>query len=90
MASEWPMYLLQKDDRGRYSIVGDHLSTEEQAHWTEKCYCLVHYEKPLQTISHYKIDDLTVLAKKMGVYEEGKKYKKADLYLLVWNACSWK
>ena len=90
MADEHPTYLLQKDDRGKYSVMSEALTAEEKMRWTEDCFSLVHYEKPLQTISHYKLDELVVLAKKMGVYEEGKKYKKADLYLLVWNACSWK
>ena len=90
MTDENPTYLLQKDDRGKYSVMSEALTAEEKLRWTEDCFSLVHYEKPLQTISHYKLDELLVLARKMGVYEEGKKYKKADLYLLVWNACSWK
>jgi hypothetical protein len=90
MVDENPTYILQKEANGKYMILGDALTVEEKRHYTETCFSLVHYEKPLMTISHYKIDELTALAKRLGVYEDGKKYKKAELYALVWNACSWK
>uniref|UniRef100_A0A6C0I3M2 Uncharacterized protein n=1 Tax=viral metagenome TaxID=1070528 RepID=A0A6C0I3M2_9ZZZZ len=83
-----PTYLIQKGGRSNYSIVGDRLTDNDKKYWKEKCLCLHHYEKPLQTISHYKVDDLHSIINKLNIkLEEGKKYKKQDLYLLLWNEC---
>jgi len=87
---EAPTYLLKRRTGGQYSILGDALSPQEMAYWKEKCFCLAHYEKPLQTISHYKVDELHAIAKKVNIkLVECKKYKKHDLYVLIWTECLW-
>jgi hypothetical protein len=34
-------------------------------------------------MTNYKVEELEEIAKKLGVYNENKKYKKAELYQLV-------
>jgi len=86
---EGSTYLIKKDKQSKYFIVGDPLTENEKNQWKEKCVCLSHYEKPLQTISHYKVDDLLSIAQKMDI-KLTKKYKKPELYVLIWNECLWK
>jgi len=85
--SENPTYLIKKDSYGKFKIRDEPMSNEDIASFEQTCFILDSYEKPLKSISNYKVDELEALAKKMGVYEEGKKYKKADLYGLVYEAC---
>jgi hypothetical protein len=54
-----------------------------------KMICLESYLKPLKSISNYKVEELEELAKKMGIYENNKKYKKTDLYQEISEACTW-
>lgn len=81
-------YLLKKDSYNKYSIKEEPLSSQEITELKSTHVLLDSYEKPLKTISNYKVDDLTILARKLGVFEEGKKYKKAELYSTVLEACS--
>jgi len=55
----------------------------------DKMIHLESYLKPLKSISNYKVEELEILAKKMGIYEQGKKYKKTDLYQEISEACTW-
>jgi hypothetical protein len=45
------------------------------------------YNKYIKAISNYKVEELEDMAKKFGVFDETKKYKKAELYELVGNSC---
>lgn len=83
-----PTYLIQKDGYGKYKVKDEVLTIDAINSLKEKCVLLDSYEKPLKSISNYKVDDLEKLAKKLHVFEEGKKYKKADLYMTVFEACS--
>lgn len=85
--SENPTYLVKRDTYGKYKIREDALGVDEMAAMETSCFFLENHEKPLKTISHYKLDELEALAKKRGVYDMGKKYKKADLYAVVYEAC---
>lgn len=83
-----PTYLIQKDKYGKYKVKDEILTIDAVNILKDKCVLLDSYEKPLKSISNYKVDDLEKLARKLGVFEEGKKYKKADLYMVVFEACS--
>lgn len=83
-----PTYLIKKDTYGKYKIKEEALTIVEIQEWKSKCLLLDSYEKPLKSISNYKVDDLEKLAKKLGVFDEGKKYKKADLYMTIFEACT--
>ena len=85
--SENPTYLVKRDTYGKDKIREDPLGVDEMAAMETSCFFLENHEKPLKTISHYKLDELEALAKKRGVYDMGKKYKKADLYAVVYEAC---
>jgi len=84
-----PTFLIKKGGQFTYSIVGDCLSEDEKKAWKEKCVCLTHYEKPLLTISHYKVNDLLSIMQKLNMPIDAKK-KKPELYLQLWNECLWK
>jgi hypothetical protein len=49
--------------------------------------CLEHYTKPLRGISSYKMDELEIIAKKLGLEIDGK-WKKQELYEKIASICS--
>jgi hypothetical protein len=87
--AELPTYVVYKDAYGKYSTKIEPLTNEEIEEMKNKMICLESYMKPLKSIVNYKVEDLEILAKKMGIYEENKKYKKTDLYQEISEACAW-
>jgi len=87
--AELPTYVLFKDAYGKYSVKTEPVSKDEIREMKDKMIHLESYLKPLKSISNYKVEELEILAKKMGIYEEGKKYKKTDLYQDISEACVW-
>jgi hypothetical protein len=59
--------------------------TIEHIHTTKLC--LEHYTKPLRGLSSYKMDELELIAKKLGLVIDGK-WKKQDLYEKIASICS--
>lgn len=88
--TEIPTYVLYKDSYGKYTVNTEAVTRIQVAEMKDKMFCLESYLKPLKSISNYKVEDLEALAKKMGVFDEKKKYKKAPLYEEVFAACVWK
>lgn len=88
-AEDIPTYVLYKDSYNKYSVRTEQLSSDEIKEMKDKMICLESYLKPIKAASNYKVEDLESLAKKMGLYEEGKKYKKMDLYNEIAEACVW-
>jgi hypothetical protein len=86
---ETPYYVLKKDSYGKYSVDTDKKSRADIQEMKTRLFCLVNYMKPIKAASHYKTDDLESLAKKLGVLDTTKKYKKAELYQIVQNASNW-
>jgi hypothetical protein len=84
---ENPTYLAKRDSYGKYKIKDEPLTPAEMTNLENTCIVLDSYDKPLKSISNYKVDELQILARKLGVYEEDRKYKKADLYNVVYDAC---
>jgi hypothetical protein len=87
--NELPTYVIYKDAYGKYSVNTVPLTNEEIQEMKNKMICLESYLKPIKSISNYKIEELEDLAKKMGIYERNKKYKKTDLYQEISEACTW-
>jgi len=87
--AELPTYVLYKDAYGKYSVKSEPLTDIEITDMKNKMICLENYLKPLKSISNYKVEELEELAKKMGIYEKNKKYKKTDLYQEISEACQW-
>jgi len=85
--NQLPTYVIYKDTYGKYSLKTEPLTKEQLDDLKNKTICLDSYMKPLKAISNYKVDELETLAKKMGLFESGKKYKKTDLYQEITEAC---
>jgi hypothetical protein len=87
--AELPTYVVYKDTYNKYSTKIEPLTKEEIIEMKNKMICLESYLKPLKAISNYKLEELEDLAKKMGIFENNKKYKKTDLYQEISEACVW-
>ena len=84
-----PTYVLYKDTFGKYKIDINPIKIEKIEEMKNTMLCLENYTKPLKSVSAYKVEDLEILAQRLGVYDENRKYKKADLYEEVTNKCKW-
>jgi len=76
-------YVLYKNKFGKYKLMLENVSTSKMYELKDKYIVLDSYIKPLKTISNYKVEQLEHMAKKLGVFDVNKKYKKSDLYDLV-------
>jgi len=83
-----PTYAIFREDNNTYSLDIEAL-TPEKIMDVEKMICLESYLKPLKTISNYKIIELTEIARRLNLLEDDKKYKKQELYELVYNRIRW-
>jgi len=87
---ENPTFILYKDTYGNYSLKQDSFGANELQEFKLDKVCLENHLKPLKSISTYKTDDLESLSKKIGLYDESKKYKKNELYNLISETIAWK
>ena len=78
-----PTYVLYKSKRGKYKLQMENIATYKIYEMKEKNVVLDSYLKPLKSMTHYKVEELEEIARKLGIYNENKKYKKAELYQLV-------
>jgi len=85
---ELPTYAIYREKLNIYSVDIEAL-TADKITALENLICLESYSRPLKTISNYKIVELTELANKFKLLEEDKKYKKQELYELVYNKIRW-
>ena len=80
-------YVLYKTDNGKYKLQYENIGSFQINDLKEKYVVLESYNKYIKAISNYKVEELEDMAKKFGVFDETKKYKKAELYELVGNSC---
>jgi hypothetical protein len=80
-------YVLYKTDNGKYKLQYENIGSFQINDLKEKYVVLESYNKYIKGISNYKVEELEDMAKKFGVFDETKKYKKAELYELVGNNC---
>lgn len=85
---ELPTYTIFREKLNTYSVDMEALTTDKLTA-LEKLICLESYLRPLKTISNYKIIELMELASKLKLLEDNKKYKKQELYELVYNKIRW-
>ena len=85
---ELPTYSIFREGNNTYSVDIDAFTSERRSE-IERMICLESYLKPLKTISNYKITELTEQATRFNLLEDGKKYKKQELYELVYNKIRW-
>lgn len=76
-------YVLYKSKMGKYKLQIENIATYKIYEMKEKYIILDSYLKPLKSMTNYKVEELEEIAKKLGVYNENKKYKKAELYQFV-------
>jgi hypothetical protein len=88
--AESPTFVLYKDSYGKYKINTQPLTLDQISELRTKMTSLENYTKPLKPVSQYKLYELEDLAKKLGIYNETKKYKKNDLYEELTVACVWR
>tara|TARA_B110000967_G_C18901559_1_gene575739 strand:- start:9702 stop:10475 length:774 start_codon:yes stop_codon:yes gene_type:complete len=79
-------YLLYLDNYKKYSIL---LSEVNEEKLKEKYFFIDNYLKPIKSINNYKLDDLINFCKKLNIEYQNKKYKKKELYDLIYNSVSW-
>lgn len=80
-------YVLYKTENGKYKLQYENIGSFQIEDLKEKFVVLESYNKYLKAASAYKVEELQNMAKKFGVFDETKKYKKSDLYELVGNSC---
>jgi hypothetical protein len=85
-----PTHVLHKDSFGNYKLKLGTLSDNELSEFKSKMTILENHNKPLKSISNYKVDELKDLSRKIGVFDESKKYKKDELYDLISEAIRWR
>jgi len=88
--AESPTFVLYKDTYGKYKLNTQPLTLEQISELRTKMTGLENYTKPLKAVSQYKLSELEDLAKKIGIYNETKKYKKNGLYEELAAACMWR
>lgn len=76
-------YVVYKSKMGKYKLQMENIASYKIFEMKEKYVVLDSYLKPLKSMTHYKVEELEEIARKLGIYNENKKYKKAELYQLV-------
>lgn len=85
---ELSTYAIYREDTNRYSVDIEPLTTDKMKNMNELI-CLESYLAPLKTISNYKITELMENASKLGLIDDDKKYKKKEIYDLIYNKIRW-
>jgi hypothetical protein len=88
--SESPTFIIQKDTFGKYNLRVEPLHVDELIQWKERRLALESFVKPLRAISLYKVSELEELARRFDIFDENKKYKKADLYNDISEVLRWR
>jgi hypothetical protein len=88
--AESPTFVLYKDTYGKYKLNTQPLTLDQISELRTKMTGLENFTKPLKAVSQYKLSELEDLAKKIGIYNETKKYKKNGLYEELAAACMWR
>lgn len=78
--------ILYLDNYKKYSIS---LADVREEDLKEKYFLIENYLKPIKSINNYKMEDLLNICKRLNINEEEKKYKKQELYDLIYNSVSW-
>ena len=78
--------LLDLDNYKKYSILDTEVNED---YLKEKYFYIDNYLKPVKCINNYKMEDLKKISNKLNIENENKKYKKQELYDLIYNSVSW-
>ena len=83
-------FVLYKDTFGKYGMILESVPNDWLSEFRTNKIRLESYLKPLRAVSTYKTDELDVLMKRIGGFDETKKYKKPELYDLISESIRWK
>ena len=70
-------HILLKDNKS-YKIMHSNIHNNDLQLYLKNMYCLDHFNKPIKGIGSFKVDDIVLIAKNLGIDTANK--KKADLY----------
>lgn len=73
-------YIIYKSVDGFFSIDIEEKTPEQIAEFTATLFELEHGERPIKSISAYKVTELETISKQLGLFVDTKKYKKQELY----------
>ena len=76
-------YVLYKRKNGKYKLRIENITTTKISEMRDEYIVLESYNKPLKSISSYKVNELEIMIKKLGICMEEKKYKKNELYEMI-------
>ena len=82
-------YIIYRSIDGFFSIDIEEKTSDQITNLTASWFELEHGDKPLKSISTYKVCDLEIISKQLGLFEDTKKYKKQDLYDGIMGKCKW-
>ena len=80
-------YIIYKSVDGFFSIDIEEKTQEQINAIIEPLFELEHGERPIKTISAYKVTDLEIISKQLGLFVDTKKYKKQELYDEIMAKC---
>jgi hypothetical protein len=88
-ADSHPVFIIQKNDRNVYSLKEEPLSLEKYNEIVSSKFKLDSHLRPLKSIGNYKVDEIRIIADKMGIDIFEKKWSKQDLYYEVSTKIAW-
>jgi hypothetical protein len=88
-ADSHPIFVIQKNDRDNYSLKETPLTDEEYKQLVDTKFKLDSHLRPLKAVGNYKVDELRILADKIGIDIYEKKWSKSDLYQEITNKTAW-
>lgn len=76
-------FVIYKDNHNNYKLQVEKITSPDLHLLKETMMSWEHFEKPMRGMSSYKVVELNLLMKKLGLFVEGKKYKKEEMYELL-------
>ena len=80
--SDDKQFIIQKDKSGHFGIINN-IEEERKHDILKNYYEIEHYNKPIRSISAYKVDDIRIIATKLHILHKdylGNKKTKNKLY----------
>tara|TARA_B110000208_G_C11626372_1_gene379189 strand:+ start:9 stop:833 length:825 start_codon:yes stop_codon:yes gene_type:complete len=88
-ADSHPVFVVQKNTHNNYSLIETPLTNEEYAQLVDTKIKLDSHLRPLKAIGNFKVDELRILADKVGIDIYEKKWSKTDLYQEITTKIAW-
>lgn len=82
-------YVLFKDNFGKYKLQIENISAAKIEEMRNTYISIDNYNKPMKSMTAFKVEELEAFARKINVYDETKKYKKVELYDMINKECTW-